>query len=112
MSGNLVISRKHGQCVWIGDVCVKVEFSQSKGRQVRLVISAPSHINVMRGELQPEKSVARCCPVCRKDMAQGWEYAVCESCGKLPCRHGKQPHDCNECLFESDLMFDANRENS
>jgi carbon storage regulator CsrA len=52
MAGKLVITRKHNQCVWIGDTCVKVEIPPFKGRQIRLVISAESNVLILRDELK------------------------------------------------------------
>ena len=39
MSGNLVITRSHNECVWIGDTRIKVQVPLSRDEDVRLVIS-------------------------------------------------------------------------
>ena len=48
----LVLSRKKDQQVII-DGEIKIEVLKVKGNTVRLGISAPSHVKVLRGELKP-----------------------------------------------------------
>ena len=48
----LVLSRKKDQQVII-DGDIKIEVLKVKGNTVRLGISAPSHVKVLRGELKP-----------------------------------------------------------
>ena len=48
----LVLSRKKDQQVII-DGGIKIEILKVKGNTVRLGISAPSHVKVLRGELKP-----------------------------------------------------------
>lgn len=45
----LVISRKPGETVWIGDARIIV--TKSKDGRVRLVVDAPKDVRVLRGEL-------------------------------------------------------------
>ena len=51
----------------------------------------------------------RLCDRCRCVLPENWKYACCEKCGK-ECPHGNPPADCNECMIESDMAFDAARE--
>lgn len=52
----------------------------------------------------------RLCDNCGKPIASPyWEYGWCEECQNKNCRHGNPPHDCNECMVESDLAYDARR---
>jgi len=50
-AGNLMIARKDGQQVWIGDACVTVHVSSGRGKQCKLQITAPEHVKIIRGEL-------------------------------------------------------------
>ena len=45
----LVLTRKRGESLWIGDAKVKVD---GQGRNVRLVIEAPNTTKVVRDELR------------------------------------------------------------
>jgi len=52
----------------------------------------------------------RPCERCGKEVKDDWPYGWCQECcwtGK--CHHGNRPEDCNECMTESDLAYDANR---
>lgn len=56
---NLVVTRKSGQGVWIGtDVFVRVILDPEKGRQAKLSISAPRHVEIYREEIKQKKEVA------------------------------------------------------
>jgi len=57
-----------------------------------------------------EDCYAHLCDRCRCVLPEDWKYAWCEKCGKEDCLHGNPPAECNECMIESDLAFDANRE--
>lgn len=50
----LVLSRKVGERIWIGDD-IAVTVVRIKGGGVRLGIEAPNEIPVVRGELKPEE---------------------------------------------------------
>jgi len=52
--GCLVISRKRGESVQIGDVRVTVVRVGTKGR-IRLSIEAPKNVKIVRTELIPEQ---------------------------------------------------------
>jgi hypothetical protein len=56
-----------------------------------------------------EDCFARLCSRCRCVLPKDWKYAWCEKCGK-ECPHGNSPAECNDCMIESDLAFDASRE--
>ncbi len=49
MTGWLVVTRKDGEGVWIGDTLVKVNV---KGGKVKLAINAPEDVAVVREELE------------------------------------------------------------
>lgn len=51
---SLVITRKAGNAIWIGDTCVTIH--EIRGKQVRLSIDADKSINIVRGELVDGKS--------------------------------------------------------
>ena len=53
---------------------------------------------------------ARFCLRCKQSMPGDWDYGWCKECQDKTCRHGQLPHECNECMIESDHAFDANRE--
>jgi carbon storage regulator CsrA len=46
----LVLSRKKNESILINDN-IRIEILQIKGKQIRLGISAPEHMRVLRGEL-------------------------------------------------------------
>ena len=46
----LVLSRKHGDSIVIGD-CISITVTRVTGGRVRLGITAPKHITVYRGEV-------------------------------------------------------------
>ena len=48
--GALVVTRKLGECVWIGkDVCIQyLEKRQGRGREIRLLVVAPRHVRISR----------------------------------------------------------------
>jgi len=53
----------------------------------------------------------RLCDLCHKPVELDWDYAWCHQCGEVGvCHHGNRPHDCNDCMIESDLAFDSQRE--
>lgn len=53
---------------------------------------------------------ARLCERCNKPVPVEWDYAWCKECGESgTCHHDKKPHECNECMIESDMAFDAMR---
>jgi len=47
----LVLSRKKGESIWIGDD-IEIIISEVKGDQVKIGIRAPKHIDIVRGELR------------------------------------------------------------
>ena len=47
----LVISRRQGESVWIGDK-IKIVISTMRGKRVSLGIAAPKHVSVVRDELK------------------------------------------------------------
>ncbi|HWL24554.1 MAG TPA: carbon storage regulator CsrA [Ureibacillus sp.] len=51
----LVLSRKVGETIWIGDD-VEIVISEVKGEQVKIGIRAPRNIEVVRGELRQDIS--------------------------------------------------------
>lgn len=51
----LVLSRKVGETIWIGED-VEIVVTEVKGDQVKLGIKAPRNIDVIRGELRKEVS--------------------------------------------------------
>jgi carbon storage regulator len=48
----LVLSRKPGEAIWI-DETIEVNILEIQGNRVRLGISAPLDVSVLRSELQP-----------------------------------------------------------
>ena len=56
--GHLVISRRELETVWIGDD-VEVEILAIEGSTVRLRITAPKELKILRGELALRLGVAR-----------------------------------------------------
>lgn len=53
----LVLSRKVGETIWIGED-VEIVISEVKGDQVKIGIQAPRSIDVIRGELRQDISVS------------------------------------------------------
>ncbi|MFY3791552.1 carbon storage regulator CsrA [Ureibacillus sp. MALMAid1270] len=51
----LVLSRKVGETIWIGED-VEIFISEIKGEQVKIAIRAPRNIEVVRGELRQDIS--------------------------------------------------------
>ena len=51
----LVLSRKVGETIWIGED-VELVISEVKGDQVRIGIRAPRNVEVVRGELRKDIS--------------------------------------------------------
>ena len=51
----LVLSRKVGEMIWIGED-VEIVISEVKGEQVKIGIRAPRSIDVVRGELRHDVS--------------------------------------------------------
>ncbi|MDI7742934.1 carbon storage regulator CsrA [Lysinibacillus fusiformis] len=51
----LVLSRKVGETIWIGED-VELVIAEVKGDQVRIGIRAPRNIEVVRGELRKDVS--------------------------------------------------------
>ncbi|MGX9133377.1 carbon storage regulator CsrA [Rummeliibacillus sp. JY-2-4R] len=51
----LVLSRKVGETIWIGEN-VEIIITEIKGDQIKLGIKAPRNIDVIRGELRIEIS--------------------------------------------------------
>ncbi len=52
----LVLSRKTGQSIEIGDE-VTVNVTDVKGNRVRLSIQAPQHVSILRSELTSENDI-------------------------------------------------------
>ena len=53
----LVLSRKAGETIWIGED-VEIVISEVKGEQVKIGIRAPRSIDVIRGELRQDVSAS------------------------------------------------------
>lgn len=53
----LVLSRKSGETIWIGEE-VEIVISEVKGDQVKIGIRAPRNIDVIRGELREDVSTS------------------------------------------------------
>jgi len=53
----LVLSRKAGETIWIGED-IEIIISEVKGEQVKIGISAPRSIDVIRGELRQDVSTS------------------------------------------------------
>ena len=51
----LVLTRKVGETIWIGEN-VEIVISEVKGEQVKVAINAPRNIEIVRGELRKEVS--------------------------------------------------------
>ncbi|RUL54187.1 carbon storage regulator CsrA [Lysinibacillus antri] len=51
----LVLSRKAGETIWIGED-VEIVISEVKGEQVKIGIRAPRNIDIVRGELRQDVS--------------------------------------------------------
>jgi carbon storage regulator CsrA len=52
----LVLSRKPGEAIWI-DETIEVNILEIQGNRVRLGISAPLDVSVLRSELQPHAAL-------------------------------------------------------
>jgi hypothetical protein len=38
------------------------------------------------------------------------DYAWCYSCQESgTCHHGNKPHECNQCMIESDIAYDSHK---
>ena len=59
----------------------------------------------------PDEDDARLCERCHKPVPPDWDYAYCRECGQGTCPHGKLVGECNACDINSDLEYDAWREN-
>lgn len=53
----LVITRKIGQEIWIGDD-IRISIREVRGRQVRIAISAPQGVSIVRPETVPTDRTA------------------------------------------------------
>lgn len=53
----LVLSRKVGETIWIGED-VEIVISEVKGEQVKIGIRAPRSVDVIRGELRQDVLVS------------------------------------------------------
>ncbi|RHW39934.1 carbon storage regulator [Lysinibacillus yapensis] len=53
----LVLSRKPGETIWIGED-VEIVISEVKGDQVKIGIRAPRSVEVIRGELREDVSAS------------------------------------------------------
>ncbi|MFJ8234655.1 carbon storage regulator CsrA [Ureibacillus sp. NPDC094379] len=53
----LVLTRKVGETIWIGED-VEIVITEVKGEQVKIGISAPQSIGVIRGELRRDISLS------------------------------------------------------
>jgi len=53
----LVLSRKAGETIWIGED-IEIVISEVKGEQVKIGIKAPRSIDVVRGELRHDVSIS------------------------------------------------------
>jgi carbon storage regulator len=83
----LVLSRKKNESIVInGDI--RIEVLQIKGKQIRLGITAPSSMRVLRGELPPEN-------------------AAVESTTSLPAVEKQLPVECNLSSLASALVASA-----
>lgn len=52
----------------------------------------------------------RSCERCSAALPADWQYTWCKECGETgTCHHGNRPKDCNDCMIESDLAYDAGR---
>ena len=51
----LVLSRKTGETIWIGED-IEIVISEVKGDQVKVGIRAPRNIDIIRGELRQDVS--------------------------------------------------------
>lgn len=51
----LVLSRKAGETIWIGED-VEIIISEVKGEQIKIGIRAPRNIEIVRGELRKDIS--------------------------------------------------------
>lgn len=49
----LVLSRKVGETIWVGDE-VEIVITEIKGDQIKLGIQAPKSVEIVRGELRTE----------------------------------------------------------
>ena len=52
--GNLVLTRKAGESINIGDGLIKVTLMETRGDKARIMITAPRELNIVRSELEPE----------------------------------------------------------
>jgi carbon storage regulator len=67
----LVLSRKVGECIRIGDDVV-ITIQEMRGGRVRLAIEAPRNVVVLREELAPRPEKGSChggFPTCRCGMS-------------------------------------------
>ncbi|WP_277586013.1 carbon storage regulator CsrA [Psychrobacillus antarcticus] len=53
----LVLSRKVGDTIWIGED-IEIVISEVKGEQVKVAINAPRSIDIIRGELRQDVSAS------------------------------------------------------
>lgn len=53
--GNLVLSRKFGESISIGDD-IEVKILRNAGGVVRIAVEAPKHIRVLRSELKQNRT--------------------------------------------------------
>lgn len=54
--------------------------------------------------------MSRACERCGTEVPDEWRYGWCEECCENgTCHHGNRPEDCNDCMIESDLAYDAHR---
>ena len=53
------------------------------------------------------EDLGRPCVKCN-DFHNG-EYGLCDKCQKAPCRHGNREGECQECYYEWDQAYDAQK---
>lgn len=54
----LVLSRKEGQTIVVGDG-IEIQIASIQGNRVRIAVNAPKNVRVLRGELAAELVAAR-----------------------------------------------------
>lgn len=59
----------------------------------------------------PIEKITHYCAKCGEPLTKAWPYALCEPCGKLPCRHGNTQGECDQCYIEGDRAYDVGKGN-
>lgn len=98
-NGNLVLSRKRGEVLWIGNA--RVEVVAVHDGDVQLAIKAPREIKILREEIRPLEKTEVVTLLESAKTADEWNASVVRI---IKGYNGRYPHWWIETVIESGLM--------